>query len=77
MVNEINVFVNGNLDDGLDLNCGFDLDEGMENVEIRGWIDLNLSVENSDYDGEEKGKKECGFDLNLGFYDENVYDGEL
>lgn len=77
VVNEINVFVNGNLDDGLDLNRGLDLDEGTENVEIRGWIDLNLSVENSDYDGEEKGKKERGFDLNLGFHDENAYDGEL
>ncbi|KAJ8446872.1 hypothetical protein Cgig2_016182 [Carnegiea gigantea] len=71
-VNEICVSANGNVNDnGLDLNRGLNFDDGVEKVETRGYIDLNLTVVNDEFDEDvEKGKKERNFDLNLGLSDE-------
>ncbi|CAO2837350.1 unnamed protein product [Amaranthus hypochondriacus] len=83
----VNVNVNGNLDcggnDRFDLNRGLNFDDGVENGEIRGCFDLNLSVddggaaENDARVGkiEPLGKKEHVFDLNLGFNEETVIGG--
>ncbi|KAL9248344.1 hypothetical protein vseg_021676 [Gypsophila vaccaria] len=85
--------VNVNVGGGLDLNRGFEVDEGNENGRGLGYIDLNVSVENGDFGengvggekagsldggggggggGGEEGRKERGFDLNLGFDDEGA-----
>jgi len=71
-VNEICVSANGDVNDtGLDLNRGLNFDDGVEKVESRGYIDLNLTVVNDEFDeAVEKGKKERSFDLNLGLSDE-------
>lgn len=71
-VNEICVSANGDVNDnGLDLNRGLNFDDGVEKIETRGYIDLNLTVVNDEFDEDvEKGKKERNFDLNLGLSDE-------
>ncbi|XP_021751493.1 DDT domain-containing protein PTM-like [Chenopodium quinoa] len=86
-VNDCNVSVNvnGNLDgidgnDGLDLNRGLNVDDGVQNGEVRGGIDLNLSVDDDGFDGDDTRiekvglveRIERGFDLNLGIEDEGV-----
>ncbi|KAL2941978.1 DDT domain-containing protein PTM [Bienertia sinuspersici] len=86
-VNDLNasVNVNGVLDgivgiNGLDLNRGLNFDDGVENAEFRGCIDLNLTV-NDDGLNEHDTRFEKvdslpkivrGFDLNLGANEESL-----
>ncbi|KAH9623812.1 hypothetical protein KSS87_007049 [Heliosperma pusillum] len=78
---------NGNLSGGLDLNREFEIDECVVNGGGLGGIDLNVSVEDGEVNEDEvsvgkvgslggvgvgEGKRERGFDLNLGFDDEGV-----